>query len=584
MSQLWNVVRQDFDDLATHLSDCLEGEDLAAVFDEFGDGDLSAMLRPITQSFSQADRYPLGFAETVLANDCLAYIVATMQSVSGLDGFKSWPEVRAFVIPVSKIYATNIFRYERYRGLHKTSSSCGAFFEAYVKDSSIFGGTGDGNPRFIGATVCFTMAIRRGSQRLIRLYESLFKALIVNLLKCPNVPKGERRVLDIFENLVGAANNAFQNIENNSRGSEVADLPHEIAHDSQLEPSVNCDASRDEVLGRAIKELEGMVGLQTSKAEVKRLASFLNVRRERAKHGLRDAAQTLHFVFTGNPGTGKTTVARILSAILFGYEVLKTPKLVECDRSQLVAGYVGQTAIKTSDVIQSALDGVLFIDEAYSLCDGVTNGDFGQEAVNELLKGMEDYRDRLVVVVAGYPDKMQGFLKSNPGLESRFTKFIHFDDYDAGELCQIFEKFCSDADYLLTHGGKMAASLYFAIAYKKRDQYLGNARFVRNAFEAAISRQAERIGSVSANNIDRNLLQAIEGEDLAFEVLHQGSFRLFDFSEARWKAQCPTCEARYLGDKDMFGRDVVCNKCQGVFEFSWRQIALSTVKRRAELG
>ena len=183
--------------------------------------------------------------------------------------------------------------------------------------------------------------------------------------------------------------------------------------------------------------------------------SFLKLQRECRKHGLPELDQTLHFVFKGNPGTGKTTVARIISKIkiLFGFGILKTTKVIECDRSSLVGAYLGQTAIKTDKVIESALDGLLFIDEAYSLTDSQNLGGqdgYGQEAIGILLKRMEDFRNRLIVIAAGYPALMEKFLHSNPGLESRFTRIVTFDDYGVPELCRIFEKFCNDGQYSMT--------------------------------------------------------------------------------------------------------------------------------------
>ena len=196
-----------------------------------------------------------------------------------------------------------------------------------------------------------------------------------------------------------------------------------------------------------MSELEGLIGLDTVKMEVRKLVELVKFNAERRKAGLSSDALTRHFVFTGNPGTGKTTVARIIAEIYKKLGILKKGHLVEVDRSKLVAGYVGQTAIQTNAVIDAALDGVLFIDEAYSLDTG-GRSDYGGEAVATLLKRMEDQRDRLVVIVAGYEDEIGAFVNSNPGLKSRFTKYIRFRDYSADELTRIFESFCNAQGYV----------------------------------------------------------------------------------------------------------------------------------------
>ncbi|MDE6669641.1 MAG: AAA family ATPase [Muribaculaceae bacterium] len=239
-------------------------------------------------------------------------------------------------------------------------------------------------------------------------------------------------------------------------------------------------------------ELKKMIGLDSVKEQVRMLAGFVNVQRIRQQRGLKTAALSYHCVFTGNPGTGKTSVARIVGSIYRNSGILTRGHVVETDRSGLVAEYVGQTAVKTNRLIDSALDGVLFIDEAYSLLSESSN-DFGYEAVSTLLKRMEDNRDRLVVILAGYGDKMQKFLDSNPGLRSRFSRHIVFPDYTADELTEIFRLMAAEQEYSVSDEALEKLRLIISAEVGKKARGFGNARYIRNLFERSIERQAARI-------------------------------------------------------------------------------------------
>lgn len=257
--------------------------------------------------------------------------------------------------------------------------------------------------------------------------------------------------------------------------------------------------------------LEQLIGLGRVKEEVNRLANFIKIQKLRADEGLSTPSLSYHCIFTGNPGTGKTTVARILAGIYKDLGVIKGDRLVETDRSGLVAEYVGQTAIKTNKIIDSALDGILFIDEAYTLSKG-SNNDFGAEAIATLLKRMEDDRDRLVVIIAGYEDEMEKFLLSNPGLKSRFSRTIHFDDYTQNELYSIFESYISNHDYALTSDAKSKLSELIHRDVSKKDKNFGNARYIRNLFEHTLENQANRLSKSASLSV--NELRTINAADL----------------------------------------------------------------------
>ena len=249
----------------------------------------------------------------------------------------------------------------------------------------------------------------------------------------------------------------------------------------------------------ALDDLEAMVGLGAVKTEINKLIASLEIERRRREQKLPVFATSRHMVFTGPPGVGKTVVARALGDIYRSLGVLRKGHLIEAERSALVASYVGQTAPKTLDVCRSALDGILFIDEAYSLTAAEWRGDFGREAVEALLKYMEDHRDRLIVIVAGYPTEMHRFISSNPGLASRFTKTIDFPPYDGAELCEIFRTMATEQQYLLPIGFEDALTPW--IDAQRHDPQWGNARAMRTLLERVREAHALRTSKDPSANV-----------------------------------------------------------------------------------
>lgn len=289
------------------------------------------------------------------------------------------------------------------------------------------------------------------------------------------------------------------NKNSGNTGGTASAAKLDVTFESDAE--IKTEAEPEEEIGtleELLDELNSLIGLEKVKKDVNSLINLAQIMKLREERGMKQVDITLHLVFSGNPGTGKTTVARLLSKLYYRIGVLSKGQLVEVDRSGLVMGYVGQTAIKTAEVVQKSIGGVLFVDEAYALTAKRGDNDFGQEAVDTLLKGMEDNRDDLAVIVAGYPDLMTEFVNSNPGLKSRFNKYIFFDDYTPEELFGIFESQCKKNGYEADEEAKEYVKEFFKNRYENRDDNYANARDVRNFFEKAIVEQANRLSKEEA--------------------------------------------------------------------------------------
>lgn len=299
-------------------------------------------------------------------------------------------------------------------------------------------------------------------------------------------------------------------------GNLLYDGEWEDGHQIDAKFERTFEGKSNDKLDKLILELNSYIGLMNVKKELNSLINFVKLQQLRKQKGLKTPMISLHMIYVGNPGTGKTTVARLISKILYELGYLSKGHIVETNRAGLVAGYLGQTAIKTEETVRKAIGGVLFIDEAYALA---SDDDYGQEAIDTLLKMMEDYRDNLVVIVAGYPKLMKKFIESNPGLASRFNRYVVFEDYNLGELMDIFQFMCDECSYKMDKEAKEYLCTYIGDLLDSKDINFGNARTIRNIFERSITFQANRLMSMKQYNED--VMSVLTKSDLLRSTIYQ---------------------------------------------------------------
>lgn len=380
------------------------------------------------------------------------------------------------------------------------------------------------------------------------------------------------RLQETFERLLLDANEKRHDASISGKasvGPNATDYEFQVQPEATAPPPIP-DPPRIS-LEDAMQELDDLIGLPEVKKEIRTLANFLKIQKQRESAGLPQTPLSLHLVFNGNPGTGKTTVARIVGQIYRAMEVLERGHLIETDRSGLVAEYAGQTAGKTNEQVDQAIGGVLFVDEAYSLVSEQGDDAYGREALQTLLKRMEDDREQLAVIIAGYPQPMAKLLQANPGLTSRFGRQLSFNDYPPLELAEIFACLCEQHRYALTWEVRFRLLAGFEWLYHNRDEHFGNGRLARNLFEDAIRHLSNRI--VDQTPITHELLTRFHPSDLPMKNVPARHWEFRRPDNTTLQSACDGCESRIRLKPEHLGRKFKCPKCSETIEASWGTFA-----------